>query len=188
MNNLNVPTAFELLLEEIEEIADSLNREGADAFENGRHEQVESLLLRARRCATFQSKVRALRAEWLQMHPEPIPKPNPIEPVTKRDLGRLNRGLRTRDELYRAPLLEALIELGGKGSTQQVTDLVGQKMSGILNEYDHEPLPSDPTLLRWRNTVAWMRNTLVEEGLMRNDSKRGTWEISDVGRRAISKG
>lgn len=177
-------TAFELLLEEIEEVADGLNREGADAFERGRHAEVQQLLNRATQCAAIQGKVRALRAEWLALNPpDPTPEPRD-EPVRRTDLGRLNRGLRTRDELYRLPLLQALIELGGSGSTQKVTDLVGQKMKGILNEYDHEPLPSDATILRWRNTVAWMRNTLVEEGLMRSDSKRGTWEISDAGRKA----
>lgn len=187
ISDKGIATAFELLLEEIEEVADELNRRGADAFERGQHNEVEALLTDARAYAAFQSKVRDLRSEWRAMHPEPgvEPEPEPAKPpISKKDLGRLNRGLRTPDELYRLPLLEALIELGGSGQVQAVTDLVGKKMAGILNDYDREPLPSDGTTLRWRNTVAWMRNTLVEEGLLRNGSKRGTWEISDAGREA----
>lgn len=177
-------TAFELLLEEIEERADELNKEGGWAFETGRHDDVQTLLARARQFAAIQSKVRVLRSEWLALNPaEPEDKASPT--VSKRDLGRLNRGLRTRDELYRLPLLKALSELGGSGTTQAVTDLVGEKMKHVLNEYDFEPLPSDEKILRWRNTVAWMRNTLVEEGLMRSDSKRGVWEISAEGRKEV---
>lgn len=185
ISDKGVATAFELLLEEIEEVADELNRRGADAFERGQLNDVEALLKDARAYSAFQSKVRELRAEWRAMHPEFVePKEPDKPPISRKDLGRLNRGLRTPDELYRLPLLEALIELGGIGQVQDVTDLVGKKMSNILNDYDREPLPSDANTLRWRNTVAWMRNTLVEEGLLRNDSKRGTWEISDAGREA----
>jgi hypothetical protein len=172
------------LLEEIEEVADTLNREGADAFERGRHTDVQTLLNRATRCAAIQGKVRALRAEWQHLNPAAATPEPEKEPVKKADLGRLNKGKRTPDDGFRLPLLLSLIELGGSGFLQEVTDLVGEKMRGKLNEYDLQPLPSDPNLRRWRNTVAWLRFTMVEEGLLRNDSPRGTWEISDAGRKA----
>jgi restriction system protein len=35
---------------------------------------------------------------------------------------------------------------------------------------------------RWRNTAQWARNSLREEGLIRDDSPRGIWEITDKGR------
>jgi RNA polymerase alpha subunit len=38
---------------------------------------------------------------------------------------------------------------------------------------------SDP---RWWNAVCWERSDLVKEGLMRVDSDRGVWEISDEGK------
>jgi hypothetical protein len=55
-------------------------------------------------------------------------------------------------------------------------------MKHQLNEYDHQLLPSDNSTMRWRNTAQWARNTLRSEGLLRSDSPRGTWEISDDGR------
>jgi len=58
-------------------------------------------------------------------------------------------------------------------------------MRDKLTKYDLEPLASDPRSIRWRNTAQWCRNTLLREGLMKQDSPHGTWEISDLGRRAL---
>lgn len=60
ISEMGVATAFELLLEEIEEVADELNRRGANAFERGQHNEVEALLGDARAYAAFQSRVRDL--------------------------------------------------------------------------------------------------------------------------------
>jgi Mrr N-terminal domain len=35
---------------------------------------------------------------------------------------------------------------------------------------------------RWWNAVCWERSELVKEGLMRDDSSRGVWEISGAGK------
>lgn len=180
-------TAFELLLEEIEQVADGLNREGSRAFDQGRYDEVAALLDRARQCTDFRSRIRALREEWQSFAPVEEDTLKESVPARRGDLGRLNKGLRTPDELYRLPLLQSLIQIGGRSNIRQVTDLVGERMKSVLNPYDHEPLPSDPDEPRWRNTVAWMRLTLVQEGLMRNDSPRGTWEITDAGREAATR-
>jgi restriction system protein len=39
-----------------------------------------------------------------------------------------------------------------------------RKMRGILNNYDYQPLPSDPNTIRWRNTAQWCRNTMGPRG------------------------
>jgi hypothetical protein len=65
----------------------------------------------------------------------------------------------------------------------EVLDLVEKKMKGTLNQYDFEPLSSGE--IRWRNTAQWCRNTLVQEDLMRRDSPRGIWEISEEGRKQL---
>ncbi|MEW6526392.1 MAG: winged helix-turn-helix domain-containing protein [Spirochaetota bacterium] len=93
------------------------------------------------------------------------------------------RGLRTPEDAFRRPILEALVELGGKASLSEVLDLVGTKMRSKLTRYDHEPLPSDPKSIRWRNTAQWCRNTLVREGLMKSDSPHGIWEITEAGKK-----
>ncbi len=42
---------------------------------------------------------------------------------------------------------------------------------------------ADGKTIRWRNTAQWARNTLREEGLIRDDTPRGIWAISDAGRK-----
>ena len=78
------------------------------------------------------------------------------------------------------------MELGGRAPMADVLDRVEQKVRNILNEYDYQPLPSDPRSFRWRNTAQWCRNTLVREGLMKSDSPNGIWEISEAGRRVLN--
>ena len=43
-------------------------------------------------------------------------------------------------------------------------------------------LPSDGVTPRWRNTAQWARNSLREDGLIRDDTPRRIWEINDKGR------
>lgn len=78
---------------------------------------------------------------------------------------------------------------GGTGRQRvsgEVLSRVEQKMKDVLNEYDREPLPSDPRAVRWRNTAQWCRNTLVREGLMKDDSPYGIWEISEQGHKWLT--
>ena len=75
--------------------------------------------------------------------------------------------------------MEALVELGGRAEMSKVlAGPCGENDAGHLNDYDYQPLPSDPNTIRWRNTAQWCRNTMVREGLLKSDSPRGIWEIS----------
>ena len=114
---------------------------------------------------------------------------SPSQPVERNTLetgsaGRLPRGVRVPQHAYRKPILEALYELGGKGRINEVLDIVGRKMAGLLGEADYQPLPSGGDI-RWRNSAQWARKTLVQEGLLRDDSDRGVWELSEQGVKAV---
>jgi len=67
-------------------------------------------------------------------------------------------------------------------ATADVLARIGKKMKGVLKKPDYEPLASSPDNLRWRNTAQWARNSMVNEGLLKKDSPRGIWEISDKGK------
>jgi restriction system protein len=98
----------------------------------------------------------------------------------KRKRKRVPRGALVSQGEYRLPILEALIEMGGRGRTSDVLTRVEEKMRVKLNKVDYERTASgDP---RWRNRAAWVRNELVEEGYLKKDSPRGIWEITDAGR------
>jgi hypothetical protein len=82
---------------------------------------------------------------------------------------------------YWLPTLQALAELGGKARRDEVVELVGKKMQGVLTPEDQELLPSGIEV-RWKNRVAWQRENMKRLGLLRDDSPQGIWEITDTGR------
>jgi len=184
MDKNEVNEAFEILLEEIEAAADALNEEGAEAFRAGDYDKAKSAIEKATRLAEFREKVKALQKEWLGLFAEA---PRRKRRTSRKAKRRLPRGLRTPEDAFRRPILETLAELGGAAPIGEVLDRVEHKMKGVLNEYDREPLPSDPRSIRWRNTAQWCRNTLVREGLMKADSPYGVWEISEQGRKWLAK-
>ena len=181
MGASEVQVAFEMLLEEIEAVANALNESGAQALRAGDYERARRAIEEATRLAEFREKIKALQREWASLDTKGV---RSGERKGKgRAKGRLPRGLRTPEDAFRRPILEALVELDGSAPIGKVLERVKGRMEGVLNPYDMEPLPSDPRSVRWRNTAQWCRNTLVREGLMKNDSPHGIWEISEAGRR-----
>jgi len=57
---------------------------------------------------------------------------------------------------------------------------VGRALEGKLTENDCELLGSG--LTRWKNRVQFVRLKLVQAGLVKKDSPRGVWEITQSGR------
>jgi len=88
----------------------------------------------------------------------------------------------TRLDLYWPAILESLIELGGAARSEKVIDRVGQKLEHILTASDREILRSGIDI-RWRNRTAWQRYHMVRQGLLKSNSPRGVWEITEEGRR-----
>lgn len=104
-----------------------------------------------------------------------------------REHKKLRRGSKTPQSKYRIPILRALTDLGGRGNVNEILERVYEKMKEVLNSVDFETLPSGGDY-RWRNTAQWARNTMVhKEGLLRNDSPRGIWEITKKGRNYLKE-
>jgi hypothetical protein len=81
---------------------------------------------------------------------------------------------------FRVPLLLTLLKVGGSAAAKDVRSMMEPMMAAYLNDGDYESVSTgDP---RWWNAVCWERNDLVKEGLMRDDSTRGVWEISENGK------
>lgn len=75
------------------------------------------------------------------------------------------------------PVIEVLKELGGSGRSDEVTDLVIEKLNISENEQE-ETIKSGAS--RIRNQVAWARLYLVKSGLM-DSSQRGVWSLTEKG-------
>ena len=89
-----------------------------------------------------------------------------------------------RRNKYRIPLLETVFEFGGEAPLDRVHAILARRMESELETSDRKRVPSmdEP---RWWNDVKWLRNDLVKEGLFRNDSKRGVWELTEAGVKAV---
>jgi len=99
---------------------------------------------------------------------------------------RINYGQRTQQVKYRTPILQALEDLGGSGYVNEVLDFVYKKMKNFLVPVDLEEIPS-VRQKRWRNTAMWERSHMVKDGLLKSDSPRGIWEISEKGKKYLKE-
>ena len=96
--------------------------------------------------------------------------------------GRAAPGSILSEREYEAPILIELLQRGGRGQATEVTDAVGERLAGKLTELDYRNLDSGD--VRWRNRTQFTRLTLRNRGLLRADSPRGVWELTEAGRKA----
>jgi len=186
-NPTNVSAAFEMLLEEVEAEIDFVNSVGARAFQGRDYDRAKEALERSGALTAFRDKVASLRKEWDQMAAAAEREEDEETRVERRNLGKLRKGLRTPAEAYYEPILRALRDMGGSGQVADVLDRVGRIMKSVLKDVDYQPLASNPDNLRWRNAAQWARASMVTDGLLKDDSPRGTWEIADKGRAALDE-
>jgi hypothetical protein len=83
---------------------------------------------------------------------------------------------------YWRPILQTLVETGGRGRREKVIELVGKKMKDIFTPADFKKLPPS-SYIRWENRVAWQASNMRRDGYIKKDSPRGIWEITDAGRK-----
>lgn len=101
MDKNEVNEAFEILLEEIEAVANALNEEGAQAFRACDYSKAKSAIEEATRLAEFREKVKGLQKEWVGLFAsEPRARK---EKGRRRSRARLTRGLPTPEGLLPAP-------------------------------------------------------------------------------------
>lgn len=75
--------------------------------------------------------------------------------------------------------------MGGKATEKEVFESIEQKMGRFFNDLDLEIL-KDGYTKRWQKNVAWERYILVKEGLLKFDSPRGVWEITEKGKKILA--
>ena len=103
-----------------------------------------------------------------------------VHKAQNRSYQRLAIGLRTPQSDFHKPILDALYELGGRARIGEVLNLLEKGMIHVLKEVDREKLSSGVSI-RWHNTAQWARLQLVHEGLLKDDSPKGIWELSSKG-------
>lgn len=180
-------SALELLQEEVEREVERIGRAGADAFLSHDPVQVNATLARSESVMSFRGKVVALIKEWKALAEQVNRGTSEGTDTARRNLGRLRKGERTAENAFFMPILQVLSDMGGRGRAGEIVEQVGQVMEPVLRDVDYEPLESDRKP-RWQKAANWARRHMVDNGWLKSDSPRGTWEISDEGRARLNSG
>lgn len=86
-------------------------------------------------------------------------------------------------DAFEVPILNALVSLGGQGTTKDVYQLVRKAFPEMTEEDLALTLPSGE--LRWINRLRWARLVLDKKGQISTPS-RGVWSITDSGKSRLS--
>ncbi len=92
-------------------------------------------------------------------------------------------GLSRRE--FRKLLSRAVYEMGGSARTEDLYPAMEKLMTAVSLPGDQKNFSSGDK--RWRNAIRRERFELVKEGCLRDDSPRGTWELSEKGTRLVEK-
>lgn len=131
-------------------------------------------------------QLQRLRDTWQPLLGE---QPGTIEPEKDRapkvsvGAGRRKSRKGTPTRAFDVPILQALEYMGGRGATDAVVKRVGQIMADVLIEYDWATIKSGS--IRWKKKANFARLHMKHEGLLKDNSPRGIWEISEQGRRYL---
>jgi hypothetical protein len=102
------------------------------------------------------------------------------KPAKKRTLKR-TKGDKLPQREFRAPLLIALLDLGGSAEVGRVKNAMLPLIKDQLQPGDFELVSTGEE--RWWNAACWERNDLRKAGLIKDGSPRGYWELSEAGKR-----
>lgn len=182
-----VLAGFEILVEEMETEIEFINQAGARAFAARDYEGARAVLERADQATALREKLVALRAEWEKFSSAIASDGENAKRNGSYDLNRLHRGIRTREAAYFQPILQVLNQMGGTAQMVEVLERLPKVMKGTLDDVDFEPLAADSELPRWWNTAQWAHSAMVQAGLLKGDSPRGVWEMSEAGYRLITE-
>lgn len=159
----DVDDAFVLLQEAVDKEIVSTNEKGAELLRSGQLGQARQLMGKSERLGSLRKQVDGLRKSYAKVGQE------------KRS--RMKRVGGTPQEDFQEPILTVLKKMGGRGKAREVVNEVGRIMGARLeNEADQELLSDGYP--RWMNRCWWARNDLREQGKIKSDSRRGTWELS----------
>ncbi len=84
----------------------------------------------------------------------------------------------TSQSVLREYIVQALKELGGHARRSDVLEQMRGILKDRLTPRDIETR-GDGRVIVWENNAAWERNAMVEEGILRSDSKFGYWELAE---------
>jgi hypothetical protein len=173
MAAMKVDEAFTALKQAFIDELKEAKLEGANAFEESNFEQAQSAARRGAKVGTFLQQVEELALQWQE---EPVVEQEPqVSEAPEQALRDAVHQGRSDDRDFVMPILQALQELGGKGTARQVLD----QIESIL----------DPTMKNgqggsngWQLAVKTASAGMVKKGYISAVSPEGEWKLTTKGR------
>lgn len=91
--------------------------------------------------------------------------------------GRRSKEPKTEQPVLREYIIKGLKAHGGTARVNQVLDWMEQKLNDKLTPRDMQLRKSGR--LVWKNNACWERFQMVKKGILKNDSLKGIWELSE---------
>lgn len=90
------------------------------------------------------------------------------------------RGQKTSYEVLREMIIKVLKKNGGNAHISDVMNDLEKQLAGKLLPKDLEKRKNGQ--LVWQNNVQWERHRMTKEGILKSNSRRGYWELSEAHR------
>jgi len=87
--------------------------------------------------------------------------------------------MKTQQSEYRPYIIDCLKAHGGRAHVKTIRNWIEKEMSHKFSTRDLERLDNANGEAVWWNSAQWARLDMVKEGVLRNDSPRGIWELSE---------
>ncbi len=192
-----VEAVFTLVADAIGKAKEDLADLVREATIEGRFPEAQRIVLLSQELERVHSQLQAARNRWLAAPQEELVKEifeaagQGKRAVRRRSRTKhIPRGECSPPRYYRLPILRALSESGGEAPAAHILRRVFEDVKDSLQPADHEEIPythSSGGAPRWRRTAENERFRMVQEGLLRSDSPRGTWALTDEGRRFLEE-
>lgn len=178
----------EMILFHMEEDLEAISETGMQAFLTGNFTQAKDIAEQASQLQTLIEQVQTSLENWADLIGEDeVEEPVAFESQTSRSYtNRLEGGKCMPQEAFRIPILQALTALGGGAQRKTVFAEMEELLHDQFNSYDLEIMQGN-WYTRWMNQAAWERQRMVGDGLLKDDSPRGRWEISEAGKQYLAQ-
>lgn len=97
---------------------------------------------------------------------------------TKKSRAKQSKSSKTDKTILRQLIIEALRHLGGSAHKNDVLKYMEEKLHGKLLPGDLEWREATHDLV-WQNNACWERNAMKNDGILKANSPRGFWELSE---------
>lgn len=125
----------------------------------------------------YQDRIQYLSSE---LHKRPAvqkPRVTMLASSCQRQGKRRRPGEKTPQPSFRSVIIEVLKARGGRARVRDVAEMVERRMGSRFTEADLETTSSGSTV--WYNTMCWERQSMITDGVLRDDSRHGMWELAD---------